>query len=296
MRPSTTWRGFRSILCAVDFSEHSALALQYAAVLARRVAGSLTALHVVDPLLAAAASAALHDRELMARSERELRRFADAYLTEAAGVAVARSERVRLGPPADEILAAAADADLIVMGTAGLTGPRRMIMGSTTFSVLQRSTVPVLAVPPVGAAASPPSSEWPGRLVVAAVDADEHTRAELQAAADVAASFRAKLLIVHVVAAVSGTDAAAAIDVNRLVSQLDAEAGRLRSDVAARVRVASGDVGPEIAAAATSEGSGLVVTVRRARHGWFGPQRGSVSYDAVAHAAVPVLALPPQSA
>jgi len=56
MRPSSK-RRFRSILCAVDFSRHSAMALRYAAALARNRQAWLTAVFAVDPLLSAAAAA-----------------------------------------------------------------------------------------------------------------------------------------------------------------------------------------------------------------------------------------------
>src|SRR4029077_9860410 len=47
----TPWCGFRSLLCAVDFSEHSRLALQYATALAARRDTALTVLYANDPLL-----------------------------------------------------------------------------------------------------------------------------------------------------------------------------------------------------------------------------------------------------
>jgi nucleotide-binding universal stress UspA family protein len=44
------------------------------------------------------------------------------------------------------------EADLIVMGTHGLTGWRRLIFGSVTERVLRSAPCPVLAVPPAGQA------------------------------------------------------------------------------------------------------------------------------------------------
>ena len=54
-----------------------------------------------------------------------------------------------MGRPAREIVKAARaeNADLIVMGTHGLTGVRRLMLGSVTEEVLRTVTVPVLAVP-----------------------------------------------------------------------------------------------------------------------------------------------------
>ena len=50
--------GFRSILCPVDFSDQSRVALRYAAAVAHRAGGRLSILYVNDPLLITAAGIA----------------------------------------------------------------------------------------------------------------------------------------------------------------------------------------------------------------------------------------------
>ena len=79
------WRttGFRSILCPVDFSAQSRVALRYAAALATRSHGRLSILYVNDPLLIAAAGIALHDRTLATRNLAELRRFVESTVSPA---------------------------------------------------------------------------------------------------------------------------------------------------------------------------------------------------------------------
>ena len=49
---------FATIVCPVDFSDYSLRALRHAIVLAGRVDGRVTVLHVVNPLLIQAAAAA----------------------------------------------------------------------------------------------------------------------------------------------------------------------------------------------------------------------------------------------
>ena len=71
----TARTGFRSILCPIDFSDHSRLALRYAAAIARRSGGRLSVLYINDPLLIAAAGVALNDRTLATRNLAELHRF-----------------------------------------------------------------------------------------------------------------------------------------------------------------------------------------------------------------------------
>jgi universal stress protein A len=143
------WAGFRSVLCPIDFSEHSRRALRYAVALALRDKAVLRVLYVNDPLLVAAASAALHDRRFAKRSASELKAFIDATVPASARNRLHLTSHVSIGTPSDRILKAASGrrTDLIVLGTHGLTGAARLLMGSTTSSVLQRARVPVLAIP-----------------------------------------------------------------------------------------------------------------------------------------------------
>lgn len=139
---------FRSILCPVDFSEHSRAALRRAAALAAAGRGRVTALFVNDPLLIAAAAAAYDERLLATSTDSELRRFVTTSLPGAA----ARSVRyaTAIGTPGREIvkLAAKLRVDLIVMGTHGLGAAGRLFFGSVTDYVLRHTPVPLLAVPP----------------------------------------------------------------------------------------------------------------------------------------------------
>ena len=76
MTKSTRAVTFQSILCPVDFSNHSRNAVRYAAAVARRSGGRLVVLFVNDPLLLAAAAAVFHHRRLFVeRTRNELARF-----------------------------------------------------------------------------------------------------------------------------------------------------------------------------------------------------------------------------
>jgi nucleotide-binding universal stress UspA family protein len=69
------------------------------------------------------------------------------YATEAAALAGASLEKkIVKGHPADEILKAADDADLVVMGSLGRTGISRFLLGSVTEKVIRNSKMPVLVV------------------------------------------------------------------------------------------------------------------------------------------------------
>jgi nucleotide-binding universal stress UspA family protein len=139
---------FTSILCPVDFSPHAERALGYAVRLAQLTHAHLTIVHVIDGLLAAAAEASGTRDTLLAQTQQEMQE-----LLARIGDGHDASERVSIalvvGEAPEEILkqATESDADLIVMGTQGLEGTRRLVFGSTTERVLRESHVPVLAVP-----------------------------------------------------------------------------------------------------------------------------------------------------
>ena len=140
----------RSILCPIDFSEQSRHALQWAEALARRTKGRLTVLSAVDPLLAEAARVRFGLDLARAETEPALRQFVAATWSDDLARATNANFDVRVGHSADVILETAARerTDLIVMGTHGLGGVRKWLLGSTTERVLRRTHTPVLAVPP----------------------------------------------------------------------------------------------------------------------------------------------------
>ena len=110
-----------SILCPVDFSSNSRVALRYAAALARRSGCGLVVLYVDDPLLAISAATRHDARSLIRASEVDLRRF----VTRAIDTAT-RGMPVTLvttsGKPPQEIVKTAErhGCDLIVMGYRGV--------------------------------------------------------------------------------------------------------------------------------------------------------------------------------
>lgn len=300
---SRRWTGFRSVVCPVDFSEDSRLALRYAEAVAARGNAALTIVYANDPLLVAAAGAALRDRNLAKRSADELQRFIDRTLSPRARQHLPVRALVSTGEPEDQIMKAVtrAKCDLIVMGTHGLTGAKRLLIGSTTLSVLQRSAVPVLAVPRSEGNRTPDSWDlWPGRRIVAALELDDASDKDARVAAAIARWFGSSLVLVHVV-----TQMAAPIwlqvdlstgdpaRVAKARQQLDALAGRMRRRLKIDTQVLRGNVADEIAALAETERAGLVITALRDRRGWFGARRGSISYHVLSRAIAPVLALPP---
>lgn len=299
---ATAWTGFRSVLCPIDFSEQSRLALRYAEAIAVRGGGTLTVIYVSDPLLVSAAAVALHDQHLGRRSANELQAFVEATIAPASKRRLRMKPRVATGDPSDEILktAARAQSDLVILGTHGLTGAERLLMGSTTLSLLQRTKVPVLAVPLRGQNPGPAfMASWPSERVVAALELDRASRVEVDTAARLAQWFGSSLLLLHVVSEITAPEWVRAdvsphdrIRVALAQRQLDELATDSRRRVKTEGRVVCGRVGDEIAALAAAERTALIITALRDRRGWFGARRGSVSYHVLSHAVAPVLAYP----
>jgi nucleotide-binding universal stress UspA family protein len=184
MMPTPKTRGLRSILCAVDFSPHSAKALRYAATVAAARGGRLTAIHVVDPLLAAAA--AYDSRLIEQTAQADLARFVRTSLGGRAGAAIRCVAQAGAPGPAVLAYARRTRASVIVMGTHGRRGAAKVFFGSTMEAVLRRFRGPVLAIPP---GCREPRPGWPGGSIIAAVGEGPHHRASLSAAARVAEVF-----------------------------------------------------------------------------------------------------------
>lgn len=294
--------GFRSVLCPVDFSEHSRRALEHAADIAGRAHGSLVVMYVNDPLLLAAMRLVFHDRQNGAGERTELQAFVSSTL----GAEATRRLRPTLsmvrGDPVDQILAMQRRhrSDLIVVGTHGYTGVDRVVLGSTTLGLLQRSGVPILAVPR-GHSADDVSGSWGGARVAAAIEVDRLATREVTTAAHLARWFNASLLLVHVVPAIAappwwGRDLTRdeLIRVGDVQNKLQRLAKRAGTIVKTETRVLYGEPADELADLVATERTQLLITSLRDRRRWFGARRGSVSYHVLTHAVVPVLAYPPR--
>jgi nucleotide-binding universal stress UspA family protein len=149
----------RSILYATDFSPEAEGALPMALSLARDHGARLIVLHVYPP-------PAFHG-EVVARRQpngyeeqlwTELRRI------QSPDAKVHVEHRLAEGDAAAEILRVAreGDCDLIVMGTHGRTGVRRVLMGSVAEQVVRAAQCPVITVRA--------TSSWTRRAPEAAAD------------------------------------------------------------------------------------------------------------------------------
>ena len=297
--PSQT-KLFRTILCPVDFSEHSRHALRYAALLAARGGGRLIVLYVEDPMLAAAADVAYGTDTLVAKGRTELRRLAERAASAYKLAVKSTTIDVAVGKPHEEIARAAErlECDLIVMGSHGWTGANRMMLGSTTHRILRDSALPILATPPKTAGSARPSRNWPGKWAMAPVDLEPRDRADALTAAVAARELGVGLQLVHVMEPVAGVpwlelDGARRNQQRRRKALADLT--KLQEELAWAVtecHVAAGKPADEIAKLASNAGVGLVIMTKRPGQGLFGPRQGSISYRVLTRASTAVLALP----
>ena len=132
----------KRILCPVDFSKASDLALKVASGLARQNSALLFIVHVEEPSVPAGPNMDGWQPSPIDRSNHPVWRI----LPSATNV---KFQRVLLaGDPTEELLKFAREkkANLIVAGTHGRTGIARLFMGSVAEGLVRRATIPVLTV------------------------------------------------------------------------------------------------------------------------------------------------------
>jgi nucleotide-binding universal stress UspA family protein len=133
------------VLLATDGSDEATLAASTAADLAKATASELHVVHVGEYLPTFFAETEMEPAQL----EREARNVLDeqAKKIEAAGKTVTEAH-LRLGRAPHEILAVAEQigAGVVVIGSRGLGGLRRALMGSVSDSVVRHAHCPVFVV------------------------------------------------------------------------------------------------------------------------------------------------------
>jgi nucleotide-binding universal stress UspA family protein len=292
---------FAKIMCPIDFSEHSQRALRFAALLARSFGAQMTLLHVNDPLLVAAA-AFVPDQRPEEDTKAELHRLLNEAVAGDQTPVPDVTTLVTEGEPSEEIVKAADEhgIDLIVMGTHGLGGYRKLLIGSTTERVLRRTFVPVAAVPLAESTFSLEDSLRPGAgPVVAAVDFSEPSHHAARVAADVATTLELQLLLLHVLkprrTLLTWRGQAAVHDKTRMTGarrQLEELASSLGVMTATQILVVTGHPADDIASAAIQRKASLITMGLRGEGGLFAPSPGSIAYHTLGLAPMPILAVP----
>ena len=240
-------------LLATDGSEDAAQATQAATDLASRSGAELHVVHV------------WHDVPGPYRHgyvKRELRRQGQEILDEQvrkieeAGGTVAQAH-LRGGRTSDEVieLAEELDVDLLVVGTRGLRGMRRILIGSHSDEIVHRSRRTVLVV-------RRGDNVWPPSRVVAGDDFSEDARRAAGLAANLGKLFGARMLLLHVEPQLSQESGEA---VGQAEGKLEDRARELEAILEERpqTRVVAGDPAEVLVDAAQEEGPTLVAVGSR---------------------------------
>ena len=192
----------KSILVALDGSQHADSALEYGLSLARRLRARLIGLHVLD--IVSIEGSFLHDvsgslgfepyldfsskmREALQERGQVL---LDAFRKKCEQAGVVHDTALPMGIVANEICDQARIADLVIVGHRGVneqfsTG----LLGGATESVTRKSPKPVLVTPLVFKEISRP---------LLAYDGSQRASAALHASAEVSASLGLPLTVIHV--------------------------------------------------------------------------------------------------
>ena len=142
---------YQKVLIAVDNSEMTAKVIEQGAKLSSRLDAMAGVVFVVDTskVNKDSESGSLPE-DLITKLKREADKRIDHLTQEFPDCAFEKF--ILEGKPSKEIIKVASDwkADLIVMGTQGKTGLKRLLVGSTAENTLRSSNIPILIVPAKG--------------------------------------------------------------------------------------------------------------------------------------------------
>lgn len=191
-----------TILYPTDFSTSAEVALPYALDLARRHNADLHLLHVAptfgDNPLKGVFEAGV-DKEAFSQRLREAADEQMQKILSAQDVSGVRMKHIHLhGSAPGEIIieyAVAENVDLLVLGTHGRRGLRRLLLGSVAQEVIHRAICPVLAVQETAA------QEMPARVgrILVPIDFSVYSVNALAYAKQLAALYDATLDVLHVI-------------------------------------------------------------------------------------------------
>ena len=141
---------FDKILTAIDFSENSEHAFEYAMTLAKQFQAELTILHVINEPVDLRGFYVPHisfeqlEKEIEEGAQKMMEQFCQTRMGDFTNYQTA----IVTGIPNEEIIRKAADtgASLIVLGTHGRTGLDHIIFGSTAERVVRSAACPVLTI------------------------------------------------------------------------------------------------------------------------------------------------------
>ncbi len=288
----------KSILCPVDFSEFSINAYEYAQSLAWHYKATLLLQHVLFSMKPIEFWDIYPDgyekscQKLRAQAEQRLEEFAKRHTR----AEIQPQFFVQDGSVTDLILslAEAQSVNLIVMGTHGLRGIDRLMLGSATERVLRRARCPVLAVrKPAHDVTISASSAEPIHLrkILLCTDFSDHAHHASKYALSMAKEYGAELTLLHVLEDIpSSANFQSATE--KAVRQMEESISpKMREECAAKVMTRIGKPYQQIIELALESQTDLVIMGVRGRGALDTALFGSTTYRVIQLGPCPVLAV-----
>jgi nucleotide-binding universal stress UspA family protein len=194
--PSTLQNSIHTVLFATDLSDHSSVALGYAASIASAYRAKLFLVHVLDPSGATSPmdSSSSDLRELAEAARSDLNRISDSLL---AAKGIKGEVLVRYGNVRDAIFQVQQEcrADIVVLGSSGMKIGMGKGLGSTAEAILRSVPCSVLTV---GPRVEPGPFSVRAQAILFPTDFSASSLAALPTATSLAISLSANLLLLHV--------------------------------------------------------------------------------------------------
>ena len=286
-------RLFQNILCPVDFSDYSILAVRYASALAEEYDARLIVYHSVPNLEQVSIYLGGHyiqtvTEDLLSNGREKLEEFASKLIPKR----IETLKEIGKGNPPDAILELVKreSVDLIVMGTHGYTGYQKFLLGSVTNNVLHRCTVPVLAVCNPQHHFIHEDMPRPVNIqrILCAVDFEPNSKRIAAFALDLARTYASQIDFLHIARKEEGTDW---FQKEKRAVQLMRELVRPEQEewCTARFLVEAGEPGMEILKAVQRHGIDLVILGHHTRKPVEEYLLGSVAKRVIPAVACPAL-------
>ncbi|MFI5688037.1 universal stress protein [Streptomyces sp. NPDC051636] len=295
----------RNIAAGIDGSPESLAAAHWAAQEALRRGVALSLVHAWHPHVRPAPYVPLDSTE-HGWAEHLLQEAVDSV--RAAHPTLVVAGRLMCDSPVSALLAAAGEAELLVLGSLGLGRTAGFVTGSVSQRVVGRAPCPVVLVragrsaadehlPAVDGVAPDEIPETPYRAVVVGLDVTHPCDELITFAFEAARRRHTELRVVHAFKAPSaGTASTPVPGPQRLAAAEHALVTTLRPwcekypEVPVTETVVAGRAGAELVRA--SVGAGLVVVGRRTGGGRLGAHTGPVTHAVLHHAGCPVAVVP----
>ncbi len=145
---SLNFKNTQNILIPTDGSDYSLRAAEYGISIAKLLGAQIMVVYVMDEVVLEQISRTSEREEVERELKNDGQRYINYVLTLAEKEGVKAASIIAKGRPFEQIvhIAKGLKMDLIVMGTYGLRGSERILIGSVAERVIEYSSCPVLVI------------------------------------------------------------------------------------------------------------------------------------------------------